>query len=304
MTNEQRAKELFNSGYSCAQSVYLACRDESLMSRQAATLASGAFAGGVGTMEQSCGALCGAMMVLSERFLPEHPSDLEQSQRAFHIMKAFGQWFKKEYQTCMCRELKAMTPYGQSTRAACVKYVAGCAKKLGAAKAPFACRRIDYGSSDYESALDLRQAVLRDPLGLNLRDEDLSHEKDCIHFGAHIVDELVATLYVQPRDAHNIQLRQVAVRENYQRLGAGRLLINLAEDYARQNGYDTMLAHARKSAQAVLRDVGLPFDREFGRNPRPSPCVHGKGASRLNRPAQWWAASLIDCRLCGMWYTV
>ena len=38
-----------------------------------------------------------------------------------------------------------------------------------------------YGSDDYGKSCDLRNEILRKPLGMNLFDEDLEEEKDFIH---------------------------------------------------------------------------------------------------------------------------
>jgi len=39
-------------------------------------------------------------------------------------------------------------------------------------------KEIKYGSKEYQQVLELRNKVMRLPLGLNIYDEDLSEEKD------------------------------------------------------------------------------------------------------------------------------
>ena len=44
---------------------------------------------------------------------------------------------------------------------------------------------IEYGSMNYKKTLDLRNKVMRIPLGLNIYDEDFSFEKNAIIVGAY-----------------------------------------------------------------------------------------------------------------------
>ena len=255
MTNEEKAIALFQRGFSCAQAVYLACRDESLMSEESAILCSGAFGGGVGGMEQTCGALCGAMMVLSERFTSTNPEDAAQKQRARQAMQAFGGWFDQKFGSCMCSALKPISkpsPIGK----ACTEYVAACAKKLFECKAPFRAAAIVHQSPLYEQELEIRQAELREPLGLDLYKEDLTHEAYCYHIGVFLKDELVGTLYLQPIAEDTRQIRQVAVKKAFQGMGAGQCLMSFAESIARDHGAKKILIHSRKAVKDFYEKLG------------------------------------------------
>ena len=50
---------------------------------------------------------------------------------------------------------------------------------------------IEYGSMNYKKTLDLRNKVMRIPLGLNIYDEDFSFEKNAIIVGAYEEEELI-----------------------------------------------------------------------------------------------------------------
>ncbi len=255
MTNEEKAVELHKGGFSCAQAVYLACRDEDLMSEEAAILASGAFGGGVGGLEQSCGALCGAMMVLSERFMPLDPADAAQKQKARSAMQAFGQWFEQTFGTCMCDELKLLSKARGGLKT-CSEYVAACARKLGESKAPFRVCAIAHLSVEYEKELAIRQAELREPLGLNLYTEDLTHEAFCYHIGVFLKDELVGTLYLQPISEDCRQIRQVAVKKAFQGMGAGAQMMHFAERIAHEHGTKKIIIHSRKTVEGFYASLG------------------------------------------------
>jgi C_GCAxxG_C_C family probable redox protein len=256
MTNAKRAAELFNDGYNCAQAVFVACHDAAKMSDDDAAVASGAFGGGVGGLGQTCGALCGAMMALYERHAPADPADADQKRWVRVVMNEFGRWFEGEFATTMCADLKTRSTPHENGYRACTEYVEACARRLCEGAVPFAVRRYDYASADYDKALSLRQEVLRAPLGLNLFDEDLAREADAVHFGAFDGDELIATVYLTPLPDAKMQVRQLAVTPPRQRGGVGRLLMRFAESFAKDSGVLALTAHVRRTAEDFYASVG------------------------------------------------
>lgn len=52
-------------------------------------------------------------------------------------------------------------------------------------------RLIEYGSEDYKAELEMRNEILRKPLGLSIYDEDLGQEKPYFHIGAFENERLV-----------------------------------------------------------------------------------------------------------------
>ena len=73
-------------------------------------------------------------------------------------------------------------------------------------------REIHFGSDEYRLECALRDVVLRMPLGLSLRDEDLAREKDQWHYGLFEPDaELVACVIAAPISSTEVSIRQMAV---------------------------------------------------------------------------------------------
>jgi C_GCAxxG_C_C family probable redox protein len=245
MTNEEKAVDLFKKGYSCAQAVYLACRDENVMNEDAAVLASAAFGGGVGGLAQTCGVLCAGMMVLSERFSPRNPADTAQKQRSRAMMGSLGALFESKFGTCQCNVLKPRSEAKGGVKT-CSEYVRACAGWLSQSKAPFSVSAIAYRTPAYEQELAVRQAELREPLGMDLYKEDLSHEVDGYHIGAYLGGELVGTLYLLPVSDDSMQIRQVAVKRQYQGLGAGQRMMGFAESFAKERGIRRLFLHPEK----------------------------------------------------------
>ncbi len=115
---------------------------------------------------------------------------------------------------------------------------------------------LDYGTKQYKEMLELRNTILRKPLGLSFDGEDLSDEKDNILIGCFEDDKLEACCMLVPIDKHTIQLRQMAVSHALQGKGIGRVLLEFAENIARDRGYSKMMMHARDTALGFYERSG------------------------------------------------
>ena len=63
-----RAKENFQSGYSCAQAVFLACTEDMGLDTETRARLASSFGGGMGGMRQVCGAVSGMLMALGLKY--------------------------------------------------------------------------------------------------------------------------------------------------------------------------------------------------------------------------------------------
>jgi len=121
---------------------------------------------------------------------------------------------------------------------------------------------IHYKSVLYEQALELRQKVLREPLGLNIRDEDLTNEIYCLHYGLLHQEELIAYLLMQPLEPSRMKLRQMAVSKYFRAQGVGRRLILSVEKEVFARGVMRIELHARSSALDFYRKLGYTVEGE------------------------------------------
>ena len=65
---------------------------------------------------------------------------------------------------------------------------------------------IIFGSKLFKEAIELRQNILRDPLGLNLYDEGIDNEHGQLHFGLLENNTLVACLAITPLSDTHVKL--------------------------------------------------------------------------------------------------
>ena len=112
---------------------------------------------------------------------------------------------------------------------------------------PQEVRLIHWGTDQYRQALQLRNEFLRKPLGMNLFDEELSHEEHDTHIGAFRGQELLGTLILSAQGDH-LKMRQVAVAEHARSSHVGTRMVQFAEHLACELGYRRIELHARQSA--------------------------------------------------------
>lgn len=120
----------------------------------------------------------------------------------------------------------------------------------------FEIKEIPYGSQDYRKSLDLRNRVLRMPLGMNLYDENLERDSKDIHIGAYHCGSLIGILILAKKGEDTVQMRQVAVDEAYRMKGAGKMLVSFSENTARRIGYSNIVLHARETAAPFYTKLG------------------------------------------------
>lgn len=117
-------------------------------------------------------------------------------------------------------------------------------------------REIEYGSSEYQDEVKLRDEILRKPLGLVFTPEQLAEEVNEFHLCAFANEEIVGCLLLKPIDKVVIKMRQVAVKSDLQNSGIGKQLVLFSESFAREKGYSIITMHARNSAVPFYEKLG------------------------------------------------
>jgi N-acetylglutamate synthase-like GNAT family acetyltransferase len=117
-------------------------------------------------------------------------------------------------------------------------------------------KQIDHGSKEYKQMIQLRQTILRDPLGLQFSPEELEEEKNHILIAAYDDEEMLGCCMLKKIDPHTLQLRQMAVKNNLQRKGIGASIMSFVETLSRDKGYKKIIMHARDSAIGFYERCG------------------------------------------------
>ena len=105
MNRSEEAKELFLSGYNCAQSILLSFADDLKFSKELAQKMAAGFGGGMGKRQETCGAVTGAIMVLGMIKGEEVNNNDELKSAAYGGVKDLTRDFVATYKTTRCRDL-------------------------------------------------------------------------------------------------------------------------------------------------------------------------------------------------------
>ncbi len=119
-----------------------------------------------------------------------------------------------------------------------------------------ALKIIDHGTKEYKKMIDLRYNLLRKPLGLSFTNDELEKEKNDILIGCFDDDRLEGCCMLVPKDKVAVQLRQMAVISGLQGKGVGRVLMQFAENIARDRGYKKIIMNARKTVTGFYEKLG------------------------------------------------
>ena len=113
MDRVQKAKDLFSSGYTCSQAVVLAYDDVLAVDRAVLAQVSAPYGGGMGRLREVCGAVSGAVMVISlltglDTLVPEEKKEL------YALERQVAERFKERAGSYICRDLIAVHPHGDT----------------------------------------------------------------------------------------------------------------------------------------------------------------------------------------------
>jgi predicted GNAT family N-acyltransferase len=117
-------------------------------------------------------------------------------------------------------------------------------------------RELPFQSAGYLKTLQLRDEVLRKPLGMGFTSEQLSTEKSDWHLALFDQDLCVACCVLTPVDNYRVKLRQMAVLPEVQGNKLGSRLLREAESFALSKGFSGMVLHARAYAIPFYEKAG------------------------------------------------
>ena len=114
---------------------------------------------------------------------------------------------------------------------------------------------IAYGTAAYAATVELRNDVMRRPLGRDIHTEDLSQEKDAVIIGAYDGARLIGTGVMLPM-GDVCSLEFLCVEPSLQLGGIGGRILAALEDKAVARGASRMTMHARVSAKGFYERQG------------------------------------------------
>lgn len=116
MKRNEKALEYWNKGFNCAQAVLAAFHDITDASEEQLLKTASGFGGGMGRMQNTCGAVTGAFMVFGCIYGRYKPEDSEAAEKTYALVRQFSKKFIELHGTISCKELigcDLMTEEGQ-----------------------------------------------------------------------------------------------------------------------------------------------------------------------------------------------
>ena len=104
-TKAEKARELFESGYNCSQAVVGAFADDIGMDFDKAVRLASSFGGGMGRMQEVCGAVSGMFMVAGLLFGYSSPEASDAKMEHYKFIRELAEEFKQKNGSIICREL-------------------------------------------------------------------------------------------------------------------------------------------------------------------------------------------------------
>jgi C_GCAxxG_C_C family probable redox protein len=105
MTNSEKAVSLFRNGYNCAQSVLAAFAPQFGISEADAFKIACPFGAGMGRMQETCGAVTGAFMVIGLKHGKYLAEDKVSKEITYEKVREFSKKFNELNNSLKCRDL-------------------------------------------------------------------------------------------------------------------------------------------------------------------------------------------------------
>jgi predicted GNAT family N-acyltransferase len=115
---------------------------------------------------------------------------------------------------------------------------------------------ITVNDAAYQQVWQLREDVLRRPIGLSLKNEDLGMDAEDVIYIATDGDKVVGCLMLHSISDTVMKFRQMAVDASMQGKGIGRMLMTRAEEDIAAKGYTTIMLHARQVVSDFYEKLG------------------------------------------------
>lgn len=124
-------------------------------------------------------------------------------------------------------------------------------------------REITTADPVYPEVWELRDAVLRRPLGQSLRDDDISGDHlERIFIVQNDAGRAVACVMLRALPSGAFKLRQMAVSPAFQGTGIGRQLVEAAERAAWTSGAQRIEMNARAAVRSFYEKLGYAVEGE------------------------------------------
>ncbi len=105
MSNVDQALACFESGFNCSQAIFSTYGPLYGLDRDMCLRIASPFGAGMGYMQETCGAVSGAFMVIGLKYGRISIEDEESKERTYRLVRKFAKRFKSRNKSIQCGEL-------------------------------------------------------------------------------------------------------------------------------------------------------------------------------------------------------
>lgn len=105
MNKIQKAVETFSQGYNCSQAVLSVYSEELKIDKKQTLKIAQGFGAGMGRLQEVCGAVTGAFMVISLMYGSHDNADIETREKVYGLINEFKKRFENKNNSIICRDL-------------------------------------------------------------------------------------------------------------------------------------------------------------------------------------------------------
>lgn len=120
----------------------------------------------------------------------------------------------------------------------------------------------NHGTPEYKAAYDLREEILRKPLGLEFSPQEMEDDKGYIHIVGSIKTKTVATAVLVPK-GKEAKMQRVAILSDLQKLGIGSKMMKFCESQIKFLGFEVIYLHARHSVISFYLNNGYICEGDY-----------------------------------------
>lgn len=125
----------------------------------------------------------------------------------------------------------------------------------------YTVEKVDFGSKRYEQTVLLRDKVMRKPLGLSIKDDDLSSEKQATVLAIFDLDTILGMGVFALQDETTAKVRFLCVDSDLQKSGIGRTILEDIEKRSLLHGAKKICLESRITAKDFYKKLGY---QEYG----------------------------------------
>jgi C_GCAxxG_C_C family probable redox protein len=105
MSGIEKAIASFRGDFNCAQSIFSSYATKYGLDRDTALKIASGFGGGMGRLQNTCGAVSGAFMAIGLRYGMGINDDTESKEKTYQVIREFSNRFQEIHGSIICKEL-------------------------------------------------------------------------------------------------------------------------------------------------------------------------------------------------------